>query len=101
MAREQQPPTTNMSRLPGDTSATLDQPEDDDYFRHLANRVAMLRPKFSLSALMFIVACLGVIFAPLQFVAREDLPTVCGLAVLFLATLIVLAIVITPGSSRE
>ena len=50
---------------------------------------------------MFIVACLGVVFTPLQFIARESLPTVIGLAVLFLAILIVLVMVITPHSSNE
>ena len=77
-------------------SFTPDQSEDDDYIRHLGNRIAALRFKFSLGTLLFIVTCLGVIFTPLQFIGLEGMPVVIGLGVMFVAIVIVLAIVITP-----
>ena len=94
-------PESRLSQQPGDLPETLDQPEDDDYFRRIGKRFAAPRLKFSLGMLMFIMACLGVVFAPLQFLRFEDLPILIGLAVVFIAILIVLAIVITPGSSKK
>ncbi len=88
-----------MSQQPGDPPEPLDQPEDDDYFRHLGEQLAVPRLKFSLGMLMFIMACFGVIFAPLQFLGIEDVPMVFGLAMLFMAILIVLVIVIRPRPS--
>ena len=103
MADNRQVPETGTSPLPGDPPESLDPSEDEDYFRHLGKRLAMprLKFKFSLGTLMFIMACLGVVFAPLQFLGFADLPIVFGLAVMFMAILIVLAIVITPRSSEK
>ena len=101
MARERKVPESSIRPLPRDPPKVLDQSEDDDYFRSIGKRLAVPRLKFSLSMLMFTMACLGVVFAPLQFLGLEHLPMVFGLAVVFMAILIVLVIVITPWSSAK
>ena len=76
----------------------FDQSEDDDYIRHLSDRITaisvIIKLKFRLSTLLFIMACLGVIFAPLQFLRLEDTPIVFGLGVSFMSRLGVMIILV-------
>jgi hypothetical protein len=101
MAQERQVAETSMSQLPEEPPEAHDQFEDDDYFRRLGEWFTMPKIKFRLGTLMFITACFGVVFTPLQFLRLEDLPTVLGLAVLFMATLFVLVLIFMPRSSEE
>lgn len=91
-------------RAGGGPPLGLDQSEEDDYFRRLGDRIRVLtsfKLKFRLGTLLFIVACLGVLFTPLQFLELQDLPIVFGIGVAFMTLIIVLAIVIMPHSNEK
>jgi hypothetical protein len=94
-SRNQEPPSVQPVALdqPGDDD---DQPEDDDYIRRLIDRIAPSRIKFSLGGLMFVVTCLGVVFAGLQFAGPEDMPHILFGFVVFALIVLLIAKVITP-----
>lgn len=93
--RNQEPPCVQPVALdqPGDDG---DQYGDDDYFCGLIDRIAPSRTKFSLGGLLFVVTCLGVVFAGLQFAGPEDMPYILIGFVVFAMFVLLIAKVITP-----
>ena len=96
MPSEREKATSRNQEPPSVQPEAIDQPGDDDYIRRLIDRIAPSRIKFSLSGLMFVVTCIGVVFAGLQFAGPEDMPHILFGFVVFAMIVLLIAKVITP-----